>query len=325
VFLVMRTMLAACLLSLVLLPLTPAHAELASGEGFIEVPGGKVWYRVYAGAGGGTPLLALHGGPGGRSCVLSALSALTDDRPVILYDQLGGGRSGRPDDASLWTLERAVEELATVRRALGLQRVHLLGHSWGAALAAEYVLSRRPDGVASVVFASPLLGTPHWEADMAKLRAELPDFVQRVITKHEAAGTTGSDEYLTATELFYMRHLYHRYPAPSRPECEGAAFGDAVYQAMWGPSEFAVTGSLKTFDRTRDLHRIEAPVLFMTGQYDEARPETVAEFQRLTPGSRFVVVADSAHMLTLEQPEVVVGAIRAFLRQVDASPAAVRP
>lgn len=307
------------LLLLTLLPLTVLRAEPVAGEGFIDVPGGKVWYRVYAGEGKGTPLLVLHGGPGGQSCVFSQLSRLTEDRPVILYDQLGGGRSERPDDASLWTVERAVEELATVRRALGLERVHLLGHSWGAALAAEYVVGHKPVGVASVIFASPYLGTPHWVADMEVLKSELPDYVQRVIAEHEAAGTTGSDDYRTATELFYMRHLYHRYPKPSRPDCQGSVFGEAIYQTMWGPSEFAATGSLKTFDRTGDLHRIAAPVLYVTGQYDEARPETVAEFQRRTPGSQFVIIADAAHMLMLEQPETFATAIRTFMRQVDAA------
>ncbi len=312
-----RSIHLALVLLLSLLPLRDPRAEPVAGEGFIDVPGGKVWYRIYAGTGNGTPLLILHGGPGGRSCVFAQLSALTDDRPVILYDQLGSGRSERPDDPSLWTVERSVEELATVRRALGLERVHLLGHSWGAALAAEYVIARRPDGIASVIFSSPYLGTPQWVADMEILKAELPDYVQRVIANNEAAGTTGSDEYLTATEFFYMRHLYHRYPVPQRPECDGSVYGDPVYQAMWGPSEFTVTGSLKTFDRTADLHRIKAPVLFMTGQYDEARPETVAGFQRLTPGSQFVLIADAAHMVMLEQPEVYATAIRTFLRDVD--------
>ena len=321
----MRLMRLTCLLVLSQLPLAGAHAELTAGEGFIDVPGGKVWYRVYAGEGRGTPLLVLHGGPGGRSCVFSGLSELANDRPVILYDQLGSGRSERPDDLTLWTVERSVEELATVRRALGLERVHLLGHSWGAALAAEYVVGRDPDGVASVVFSSPYLGTPSWMADMEVLKAELPDFVQRVIDAHEAAGTTDSDEYVTATEFFYMRHLFHRYPTPSRPECEGTLFGDPVYQTMWGPSEFAITGSLKTFDRVPDLHRIEAPVMFMTGQYDEAIPATVAGFQRLTPGSRFVIVSDSAHMVMLEQPEVYAAAIRAFLREIDAVNAVASP
>lgn len=305
------------LCALTFLSAASARAELRAGEGFIDVPGGQAWYRVYAGKGSGTPLLVVHGGPGGRSCVFSSLSVLTDDRPVVLYDQLGGGRSEQPDNPSLWTVERTVQELEAVRATLGIERVHLLGHSWGAALIAEYVIARRPEGIASMIFSSPYLSTPHWMADMERLKAELPDYVRRVIERHESAGTTDSDEYQTATAFFYMRHLFHRFPVPHVAECEGSVFGEQVYNTMWGPSEFRVTGSLKTFDRSRDLKQIAAPVLYLTGQYDEATPETVAEFQRLTPGSQFVILADSAHMSMLEQPELFAAAIRAFLRHAD--------
>ena len=169
--------------------LVSALGAFQLSEGFIEVPGGKVWYRV-VGEGEQTPLLILHGGPGGRSCSFSGLGALGDERPVVFYDQLGGGRSERPEDDSLWRIERFVTELATVRSALDLDRVHILGHSWGSMLAAEYLLTEQPAGVASVIFSGPLLSTPRWIADTNRLRTTLPDYVQRVLAQHEEAGTT---------------------------------------------------------------------------------------------------------------------------------------
>ena len=108
---------------------------LSPKEGHIEVEGGRVWYRV-CGSGDETPLLLLHGGPGAPSYYLNPLEEISKDRPVIFYDQLGAGRSDRPVDASLWTVERFVRELGEVRRALGLDRVHVLGHSWGTMLGA---------------------------------------------------------------------------------------------------------------------------------------------------------------------------------------------
>ena len=118
-------------------PAAPGRVRL-HGEGFIDVPGGRVWYRV-VGSGSGTPLLLLHGGPGVPSYYLKPLMALADERPVIFYDQLGCGHSDRPADSTLWTIDRYVEELDQVRRTLGLSQVHLLGHSWGTILANEYV------------------------------------------------------------------------------------------------------------------------------------------------------------------------------------------
>src|SRR6266850_4943415 len=114
-------------------------------EGFIDVPGGRVWYRV-VGKGHRTPLLLLHGGPGAPSYYLKPLAALGDERPVVFYDQLGCGRSDRPDDSTLWTIQRFIDELATVRKALNLKEVHILGTSWGTMLATDYMLMK-PEGV----------------------------------------------------------------------------------------------------------------------------------------------------------------------------------
>src|SRR5262249_58950915 len=126
-------------------------------EGFIEVPGGRVWYRSVGGSAGDgrTPLLCLHGGPGFTHYYLEPLEALADRRQVIFYDQLGCGRSDRPEDPSLWTVDRFVEEGAQVRSALGLDRLHLFGSSWGGMLAVEYVLDRRPGLAGRMLWGSP--------------------------------------------------------------------------------------------------------------------------------------------------------------------------
>ena len=112
-------------------------------EGFIPVEGGNVWFSI-TGAGPGIPLLVLHGGPGGMSSEIDPLRNLGSERPVIQYDQLGCGKSGRPTDTDLWTVERYVEELEHVIEALELKEFHLLGHSWGSMLAASYLLDKQP-------------------------------------------------------------------------------------------------------------------------------------------------------------------------------------
>jgi proline-specific peptidase len=94
----------------------------------VAVPGGNVWVRA-CGGGPGTPLLLLHGGPGVPGRYLEGLEVLGDERTVVRYDQLGCGRSDRPEDPGLWHLPRFVGELAAVRAALGLDGVVLHGHS----------------------------------------------------------------------------------------------------------------------------------------------------------------------------------------------------
>lgn len=309
-----RIFVAALMLSVCSIGL--AREAPQPGQGFIDVPGGPVWYKV-TGTGTGIPVLALHGGPGSTSCGFALLEPLGDQRAIVRYDQLGTGRSGRPDDVSLWTVERYVEELHVLRQKLGLRQIHLLGHSWGASLAAAYVLEKGTDGIASVIFSSPLLSTPLWVADANIQRSQLPADVQQTLTEHEQAGTTDSEEYEAASEVYYERHMYAGERPQPLVECKGAPWSQFVYEYMWGPQEFHATGTLVDFDVTDRLHEIDVPVLFMTGEFDEARPETVAGFQKLIPGSHFTVIADAGHATLAKKPEEYRTILENFLDAVE--------
>lgn len=279
-------------------------------EGFVDVPGGPVWYRI-SGSSDGTPLLALHGGPGGTSCRMMALEQIPG-QTVVIYDQLGSGRSGRPRDNSLWTVEHFVEELHVLRAKLGLKRLHLLGHSWGASLAAAYVIAKGTDGIVSLTLASPLLNTKDWIADADRLRQQLPREVQLTLRKHEAAGTTDSEEY-RAAEAEYTRRFVRRKAGKSAPECAGSLPNSVIYQQMWGPSEFHATGSLKTFDVLPGIRKLRLPVLLMVGQYDEATPETAARYQKMIPGAKLEVIPEAAHSLFTDNPPAALQALQRFL------------
>jgi proline iminopeptidase len=289
--------------------------RLQPREGHVAVPGGQVWFKI-VGSGPGTPLLLLHGGPGAPSHYLDRLGQLGDERPVIFYDQLGCGRSDRPSNTNLWRVERFVEELAAVRRALGLKRVHLFGHSWGTMLATDYLLTR-PRGVRSVTLASPCLSAPRFVRDANELRAQLPPDVQLALQRHEAAGTTDSTEYQAAVAVFMKRHLCRQEPWPPELTNAIAGFGDRVYNFMWGPSEFHVTGTLKDYDRTSRLAELHLPVLYTTGRFDETTPATTAWYQGLTPNARLEVFEQSAHMPMLEETDRYLAVMRAFLREVE--------
>jgi proline iminopeptidase len=317
----MKFILSIRLKLLVLILAMPAAAVLAGempapGQGFIDVPGGPVWYKV-TGSGDGLPLLALHGGPGGNSCGFSRLDVLGSERPVIRYDQLGTGRSGRPDDLSLWEVDRFVEELHAVRLALGLRHFHLLGHSWGGALAAAYVIEKGTDGIASLILSSPLISTREWIEDANYLRSQLPADVQATLTRNEQAGTLDSEEYRAATMEFYKRHVFGGERTPSPPACDGVSGNSVIYNYMWGPTEFRATGNLVDFDLTDRLHEIDVPVLFIAGEFDEARPERLAEFQRQIPGARLIVIKDAAHASLSRKPAVYRQALEKFLDWVE--------
>jgi proline iminopeptidase len=291
------------------------------GEGYINVEGGRIWYKV-VGEGNGTPLLILHGGPGGRSCgSIPVYSRLKDDRPLIFYDQLGSGNSDRPSDTLLWQLPRFVNEIEILRNVLDIKEIHLMGNSWGAALLAEYLFTKNPEGVKSVIFSGPLLSTPIWSADAKILLSQLPLPVQDTIRKYEALKDYSAPAYIAATDSFYSRFLSRNYFSWTLPpECDNAhEFNEEVYNYMWGPTEFTPTGTLKNFDRTPDLHTLHCPVLFIGGRYDEARPETLYKFQAMVPGSKVVIIEHAGHATYIDQPEEKIAEIRKFLNDVEST------
>ncbi len=290
---------------------------LTAGDGRLPVEGGTVFYRVI-GSGDGIPVVLLHGGPGYTSHYLEPLArVLGSDRPVIVYDQLGSGRSDRVTDTALLKIDRFVRELDSLRRALHLERIHLYGHSWGSMLALEY-LATKPAGIASVTLASPLITSAAWIRDGQALMKTMPDSIQRVAATHEAAGTTSSREYQDASFAFMKRYVYGMEP-PFPPEVDSAIAGynTLVYETMWGPSEFNPTGSLKHFDRSAVLEELRVPVLFTVGRHDEAIPETVQRFARMVPNAELRVFERSAHMAMVTERDTYADAVRTFLRSAE--------
>lgn len=288
----------------------------ARGEGRVPFRGYETWYRT-VGEDGGLPLVLLHGGPGSTHLGLGVLEPLADERRLVFYDQLGCGNSSQPSDPSLWTVELYVEELANLREALGLERIHLLGHSWGGMLALEYALTQ-PDGLESLVLSSTLSSSALWEEEALRLRAELPPATLAVLERHEAAGTVHEPEYEEATKEYYRRHLCRLDPWPPIVEEILRVSRKEVYETMWGPNEMRPTGTLAGWDVTARLGEVTAPALVLCGRYDEATPrqaETIAN--ALGGETETAVLEHSAHLTPLEETERYVELVRGFLRRVE--------
>lgn len=284
-------------------------------EGKIKVDGYQIWYcRVGA---GGIPLLTLHGGPGAGHDYLEPLETLATDRSVIFYDQLGCGASDQPDDQSLWRIERFVAEVNTVRQALGLEQVHLLGHSWGGWLAIEYMLSQ-PQGIVSLILASTSASLPEFVAETTRLKTELPLEIRQTLQRYEAMGDYHHPDYEAAVLEFYKRHLCRLDPWPE-PLLRSVAnlSGNAVYETMNGPNEFIVIGNLKNWDRTDRLGEISVPTLITVGRYDELTTTCAETLHRGIPDSRMVTFAESAHLAHLEEPDKYRQVVADFMVEME--------
>ena len=287
-------------------------------EGRIPFRGYETWYRD-VGPEGGIPLLCLHGGPGSSHHYFEPLEALADDgRRVVFYDQLGCGASDRPDDPDLWTVELFVDEVGAVRQALGLERIHLLGTSWGSMLGIEYALTK-PAGLVSLTLNAPPTAAKTWAAEAIRLRNELPEDVQRVLAEHEAAGTTDDPEYEAAELVFWRRHICRIEPEPDFVARGRAAKNRAVYEVLWGVSEWNPNGKLRNWDVRDRLSEIDVPTLVTSGLYDECTPKLAEEAQRLIPGAERVLFEESSHTAFAEEPERFRAVLLDFLERAEAA------
>ncbi len=290
-------------------------------EGFVDVPGGRVWYAVH-GSGDATPLLCLHGGPGLPHGYINSLQDLADERPVVFYDQLGCGRSERPDDPALWTVERFVGELTAVREALDLDRLHIFGSSWGGMLAMFYMLDRDPSGVVSLDLAAAPATVSAWMEYSFVLRAALPDEIRFEIDYHEEHGYFSCPEFVAAVAVYYRRHLCRLRPWPRGLEEAFAGIGAQVYETMWGPTEFGpCTGVLNGVDLMPRLHEITTPTLLTIGRHDECPLDLYEEMHARLPQSELVVFEQSSHMQFYEERDHYMSVYRDFLRRVEAQAA----
>lgn len=289
--------------------------KLLPHESFITVKGGKIWYRVF-GEGKGTPIMMLHGGPGGTSRSFYQFEEIGKDRPIIIFDQLGGGRSDYHTDSTLLTVDNFVEQVEAVRKELNLSSFYLHGHSWGTALALEYYL-KYPQAVKAISFNSPYFGTKVWKADADTLIASLPDSIQQYIKKGEETQVFDSPEYQRANAFFAKNFGLRTERKKSELDTAEAKSNKFIYRHMWGPTEFTATGTLLNYDRIESLRSIKVPVLFITGQFDEARPQTVQRFQQMVPGAKFAVIPNAGHSTMHDNKEENIKVLKAFLAEVE--------
>jgi L-proline amide hydrolase len=284
----------------------------------------RTWYRVMADLRSGRPpLVVLHGGPG---CTHEYADPLKDiaasGRAVVHYDQLGNGRSthlpGR--GADFWTVQLFLDELDNLLEHLEIAgSYHVFGQSWGGMLGSEHAI-RRPPGLRSIVIANSPPSMELWVEEANRLREELPPGIQATLLAHEAAGTTLSPAYAEAMKGFYERHVCRIVPMPAEAVHTFKAIEDdpTVYFTMNGPSEFHVTGTLKTWSVIDRLHRIDVPVLLISGRYDEATPKVVQPFADNIKDVRWTIFEQSSHMPHVEEREACMKLVDAFLDEQDA-------
>ena len=230
----------------------------------------------------GTPLIILHGGPGGCVERYEPLEKLADfGIPLIFYDQLGCGYSKVPKNHEIsWNFGIFLDEFVNLIRYFNLKKYNVLGHSWGGMLALEYVCNFEHKNLEKLILFSTLPSTQIW-----------------------------NDEHLKMLDEFSPEER-----GALLAENEGKDFDKEIYEKMWGKSELFGTGTLLNWNVENKLHTVDVPTLILSGAFDESTPRMNELMNKEIKNSKWVLLKKSHHIGYAEEPDLVIETIKNFIQ-----------
>ncbi len=269
-------------------------------------------------------VLLLHGGPGATHEYFENFADHLPDAGVefIYYDQLGSHASDRPQDSSLWSLPRFVDEVEQVRQQLGLDssNFYLLGHSWGGLLGIEYALEHG-EHLKGLIVSNMMSSIPAYNEYASNvLMPEVDQVALARIKELEANEDYDNPEYeALLMEHFYVFHVL-RAPEDEWPECVARSFGNInkdIYVRMQGPSELGASGTLVEWDRFADLPSITVPTLTIGARYDTMDPDHMRAMAEAMPRGRHLHLPEGSHMAMYDDEDRYFAGLLDFIREVE--------
>lgn len=279
----------------------------------------KVWTKRFGN--GAIKVLLLHGGPAMTHEYMECFESFFPKANIEFYeyDQLGSYYSDQPDDSSLWTTERFVEEVEQVRKALGLNKdnFYLLGNSWGGILAMEYALKYQ-ENLKGLIVSNMVASIPRYEQYNNKLRSEMRKSLVDSLEVFEKKGDFQNPVYLELVQKeYYDKHICRIVPNPDPLMRSFKHVNPTIYVMMQGPSEFKTGGRLLHWDRWNDLQNIHVPTLMVGAKYDTMNPEEMEEMSKLVKHGRYLYCPDGSHLAMWDDQQHYYPGVIQFLKDVQ--------
>lgn len=311
--------------------ITSDSTSLAVEEGVrmipIQTPKGefKVWTKRI----GDNPtmkVLLLHGGPGMTHEQYGNFQDYFPQENIefILYDQLGSYYSDQPDDSTLWTIERFVDEVEQVRIALGLNKDNffLFGQSWGGMLAMEYSLKHQQN-LKGLVISNMMASLDDYEKYAKEvLGPQMPEAVFAELMEIEKNNDFENPRYMELlSEHHYPFHVL-RKPMDEWPESPAKTIEHVnpnVYVYMQGYSEFGITpgATLKGWNVKPNLKNITVPTLVIGSTHDTMDPKHMEWISKEVKNGRFLLCPNGSHFSQYDDPEHFFPGLIGFVKDVD--------
>ncbi|MEN2402494.1 proline iminopeptidase-family hydrolase [Flavobacterium sp. MC2016-06] len=289
----------------------------------IKTPVGefKVWTKRF----GNNPkikILLLHGGPAMTHEYMECFETFfqREEFEFYEYDQLGSYYSDQPKDSSLWTIDRFVDEVDQVRKAIGGNKdnFYLLGNSWGGILAMEYALKHQQNLkgliVANMVASAPEYGKYAEEVLAKQMKPEILAEI-RVL---EAKKDFKNPRYMELLiPNFYQKHLCRLKEWPDGFNRASKHVNGEIYTLMQGPSEFGISGRLAKWDIKKRLHEISIPTLMIGAKYDTMDPKAMEEQSKLVQKGKFLYCPNGSHLAMWDDQKVFMNGVIKFIHDVN--------
>jgi len=296
----------------------------------VQTPAGtfNVWTKRF----GNNPrikVLLLHGGPAAGHEYMECFESFfpKEGFEFYEYDQLGAPYSDQPTDSSLWTIERYVDEVEQVRKAIHADKenFYVLGNSWGGILAMEYALKYQ-DNLKGMIVADMVASIPDYNkyADDVlakqmdpKVFAELMD-----IEKKRDFNNPRYEELLMPN--FYTQHFCRLDPWPESvircfTHLNSMKVPKEIYVMMQGPSEFGASGRLLNWDIKSRLKEIKIPTLMVGAKYDTMDPKAMEEQSKMVQKGRYLFCPQGSHLCMWDDQKIFMNGVIQFIRDVDAN------
>jgi len=271
-------------------------------------------------------VLLLHGGPGATHEYFASCDSFFPGAEIeyYYYDQLGSYYSDQPKDDTLYEIDRFVEEVEQVRKALKLDKsnFYLLGQSWGGILAVEYALKYQ-DNLKGLIISNMMMSSPEYGKFVKeKLGPKMPPEVLSEILEIEAKKDFDNPRYMELLiPNFYAEYII-KMPFDEWPEPVHRTFkhlNQDIYTSLWGPSEFGVSGKLETWDRMQDLDKIDVPTLVIGATYDTMDPKHMEWVASQIKHGQFLLCPNGSHMALYDDQETYFSGLIKFIKSVDQS------
>ena len=276
--------------------------------------------------GEGEPIFFIAGGPGGAHPGLRSFDSLASKFKCIYFDGYGRGKSDTAKDVREYTIERDIEDLEGLRKAMNLDKINILGHSYGGLVAQGYAI-KYPQNMSHLIIANSFHSFEMWQANddnsNHEIKMNYPE-VWDALMKVRADGAISSDaihQDIYGNVPYGFLYAYN----PARFESRGGAkkkpypnaFNSKLYYQMVGKDgDFIVGNDIGNFDFRKQLKDLKMPILIIGGRYDRvAVPTEMVKYKRFCPQAKFVMFEKSGHNPQVEEPEKEFPIIIDFLQK----------